>query len=245
MKFSDVPAAGITIRESADDGSDFTNPAADYRRLFLGEDGALHLKDSSGTVTDVAAAGGDVATDAIFDAKGDLAVGTGANTAAKLTVGANGTRPEAASGETTGLKWSYPPGYELDYAEFTSAVNITATTEATADTVVTGNAVTYDGSTAVLVEFFAPHAAPTATAAKNVLFWLYDGSSSIGALGAITTPATGTLQVPISVRRKLTPSNASHTYSIRCSVNTATGVVTAGAGGAGAYFPGFIRITKV
>ena len=50
--------------------------------------------------------GGDVATDAIFDAKGDLAVGTGANTAAKLTAGANDTILMAASGEATGLKWA-------------------------------------------------------------------------------------------------------------------------------------------
>jgi hypothetical protein len=49
---------GMTIRESATDGSDFTNPDADYRRLFLGEDGSLHLKDSAGTVTNVAGAGG-------------------------------------------------------------------------------------------------------------------------------------------------------------------------------------------
>jgi len=36
------------------------------------------------------AAGGDVSTDAIFDAAGDLVVGTGADTAAKLPIGANG-----------------------------------------------------------------------------------------------------------------------------------------------------------
>ena len=52
------------------------------------------------------AAGGDVATDAIFDAKGDLAVGTGANTASKLAVGANGKVLMADDGETTGLKWA-------------------------------------------------------------------------------------------------------------------------------------------
>ena len=52
------------------------------------------------------AGGGAVATDAIWDALGDLAVGTGANTAAKLTVGANDTVLVAASGEATGLKWS-------------------------------------------------------------------------------------------------------------------------------------------
>lgn len=50
--FSSALLNGMTIRESANDGSDFTNPAADYRRLFLGEDGFLHVKDSSGTVTD-------------------------------------------------------------------------------------------------------------------------------------------------------------------------------------------------
>jgi hypothetical protein len=50
---------GITIRESATDGSDFTNPDADYRRLFLGEDGQLHVKDSAGSVTDI---GGGAAT---------------------------------------------------------------------------------------------------------------------------------------------------------------------------------------
>jgi hypothetical protein len=51
---------GMTIRESANDGSDFTNPDADYRRLFLGEDGQLHVKDSSGTVTDIGGAVSDI-----------------------------------------------------------------------------------------------------------------------------------------------------------------------------------------
>lgn len=49
---------GIHIRESANDGSDFSNGAADYRVLFLGEDGQLHVKDSSGTVTDIGAGSG-------------------------------------------------------------------------------------------------------------------------------------------------------------------------------------------
>lgn len=53
--FSTAKLNAMTIRESANDGSDFTNPDADYRRLFLGEDGLLHLKDSAGAVTDVGA----------------------------------------------------------------------------------------------------------------------------------------------------------------------------------------------
>lgn len=105
-KISDALTYGLTIRESANDGSDFTNPSADYRRLFLGEDGQLHVKDSAGAVTDIGVSSGSVAADAIWDAKGDLAVGTGANTAQKLTAGANGTILMAASGETTGAKWA-------------------------------------------------------------------------------------------------------------------------------------------
>lgn len=57
-QFSLAELFGMTIRESANDGSDFTNPSADYRRLFLGEDGLLHVKDSSGTVTNPWTAGG-------------------------------------------------------------------------------------------------------------------------------------------------------------------------------------------
>jgi hypothetical protein len=46
----------------------------------------------------------------IFDAKGDLLVGTAADTAGKLTVGSNGTVLVADSSTATGLKWSaYDP----------------------------------------------------------------------------------------------------------------------------------------
>jgi hypothetical protein len=43
-----------------------------------------------------------------YDAKGDLVVGTGADTFAKLTVGTNGHILVADSVETTGLKWVAP-----------------------------------------------------------------------------------------------------------------------------------------
>src|SRR6185369_6769312 len=194
---------------------------------------------------DLGAAAGNVAADAIFDAKGDLPVGTGADTAAKLTVGANGTRPEAASGETTGIKWSYPPGYEFDYVEITSPVVPTATTEATANTVVTANAVSFDGSTAVIIEFMSQDVRPRNDAAGYIILWLYDGSSSIGQIAFVRMVGTGNQEVPVRVARRLTPSNASHTYSIRASVSGGTTAqVDAGAGGAGNSAPAFIRITK-
>ena len=51
-----------------------------------------------------------VATDSIWDAKWDLAVGTGANTASRLAIGANGTIPIADSSEVTGIRWWTPAG---------------------------------------------------------------------------------------------------------------------------------------
>lgn len=72
-KASDNLFPGIILRESADDGSDFSNPSADYRRLFLGEDGDLHLKDSSGTVTDIGGgSGGTVVAGVTRLTSGDL-----------------------------------------------------------------------------------------------------------------------------------------------------------------------------
>ncbi len=67
---------------------------------------------------------GDVATDAIWDAKGDLAAGTGANTASKLSVGADGRVLMAASGEATGLEWRATTG-SGDVARATSPTLVT------------------------------------------------------------------------------------------------------------------------
>jgi hypothetical protein len=70
----------------------------------------LMWDDDLGQLAWATGGAGDVATDAIWDAKGDLAVGTGANTAARLAVGADGKYLKAASGEATGLIWDTPAG---------------------------------------------------------------------------------------------------------------------------------------
>ena len=51
-----------------------------------------------------------VATDSIWDAKWDLAVGTGANTASRLAVGTNWQILVADSAEATGVKWANASG---------------------------------------------------------------------------------------------------------------------------------------
>jgi hypothetical protein len=47
----------------------------------------------------------------LFDAKGDLLAGTGADTVGKLTLGTNGQYLQADSSTATGLKWSTVSGY--------------------------------------------------------------------------------------------------------------------------------------
>jgi hypothetical protein len=62
-----------------------------------------------------------------YDAKGDLIVGTGADTFAKLTVGTNGyTLVADSSVSPTGLKWAAPAGGKL-----LQVVNATTTTSTT------------------------------------------------------------------------------------------------------------------
>lgn len=73
--------------------------------LTVGTNGQF-LSAASGEATGLLwAAPSAMATDVIWDAKGDLAVGTGANTAAKLTIGADDTIPMADAVEVTGIKW--------------------------------------------------------------------------------------------------------------------------------------------
>lgn len=237
-KGSDNEYPSVLVKE----GTAPSAPAAGDQRLYIDSaDHKLKRINSSSGITTVEAAGGSVATDVIWDAAGDLAVGTGADTAAKLTKGAAGTVPTA--GAST-LAYAYPPGYEFSYVEYTSSVSVTHTTEGTSDTVVASAAVTYDGSTAVIIEFFSPGIAIQATAAAYVAVLLYEDSTCLGWLAFPRTPAAAANGFPTLARRKLTPSNASHTYTIKAMTSSGTSTVNAGAGGSGNFTPGYIRIIK-
>ena len=77
-------------------------------RLAVGTNDQVLTADSGQTLGIKWATPKTVATDAIFDAKGDLPVGTGTDTAAKLTVGANNLVLTADSAQSTGVKWAKP-----------------------------------------------------------------------------------------------------------------------------------------
>lgn len=163
----------------------------------------------------------------------------------RIILGNNLTGTDNADGTITIDATSGSSGIsELVYTEFTGNVSPTATTEGSANTIVTASAFTAAGSTSYWVEFFCPYARPdNAAAARNMSFWLFQDGSSIGKLGFIATPAANSMLNVIFMKRKVTPSAGSRTYSIRCSVSAGTGLVAAGAGGSGTDMPGFIRVT--
>jgi len=133
---------------------------------------------------------------------------------------------------------------ELDYAEFTSGVTVTATTEATATGVVVGTGVVYDGVTPIIVTFSAYYLEPSAAAAgRSIIAWLYEDGTSIGAIVNAQTSNAGTpAHFPVHAERRITPTTGTHTYAIKSSVNAGTGTVAAGPGGSGNLAPGYIRI---
>ena len=132
---------------------------------------------------------------------------------------------------------------EVAYAELTSPVSITASTEATAQTVVSAGAITFEAVPHLII--IQAYGNPPAVAGGNLVFNLYDGSTESGRLGTITAPTAATVRSHFRWERRITPTAASHTYSWRAWVSTGTGTVSAGAGGAGQDPAGYIRIVRI
>lgn len=133
---------------------------------------------------------------------------------------------------------------EIAYVEFTSTVSITGS-EASPTDVVSAGAESFDGSTRVKIEFYAPAVASTGSAQQTILS-LWDSTTDLGRVFQCGN-LSGTQVFGCYVVRYLTPSNASHTYKIRGFREGGTGTanVQANTGGTGLQMPGFIRLTGV
>jgi hypothetical protein len=129
---------------------------------------------------------------------------------------------------------------ELAYVEYTSPVTVSAATEGASDVVVTAPAITFDGVTPVVIQFFAPYV--LTGAGTYIAITLFDNGTTIGYLAYTISNGTTTLTIPVNADRRLTPSAASHAYSIRAFRQANNGSVGAGTGGSGQQPPGFIRI---
>lgn len=122
-----------------------------------------------------------------------------------------------------------------DYVTSSTVLNVSATSDATAETFINGNSVSYDGSTLIRVEFFCPVVASSQVIVSN----LYDGSTDLGRVSqcnGITAYLYGS--------QFLTPSAGAHTFSWRVWRGTGTGSLNPGAGGAGTTMRAWMRITK-
>lgn len=124
---------------------------------------------------------------------------------------------------------------ELSYNQVTTpTTTISATTEGTATTLVTGSSVTY-GSGAVEIAFFCS----SIVAGGDIFFTLHDDTAGVS-LGILGT--AGTVTAPIYITRRLVPGAGARIYSIRAYVSGGTTGLLSGAGGVGTTVPMYMRI---
>jgi len=131
-------------------------------------------------------------------------------------------------------------GQEFGYREIVAPVAVAGVAGAQT-LVIPAIALTCDGTTAMLFEFFAPLG--TTGAGGQLLFTLFEGSSAgLGLLGGMIL--TAGLGVPVHCQRRWAPPAGPHNFAVYAYVNSGSGNVSAGPGGAGNYDPAFLRITK-
>lgn len=135
----------------------------------------------------------------------------------------------------------------LSYVERTSSLGITATTEATAQVVVTAASVTFDGTSHYILEFFFSNFKNATANANEVVLLFHDDTAGAG-IGQFQDANVGAALDAFgggTFRRRLVPAAGARTYSVRGFVNNANGVnLVAGAGGAGTILPAYIRVVK-
>lgn len=147
------------------------------------------------------------------------------------------------------LEFAVSPRPVVAPTVFNTDVTISATSEATANTVVTATAFTPDGSSDYWLDFYAPGVQLASTAGASVLLVLYDNGSVYGTANAMfaqwANPAAAPFITPAPGQMRIVaPSAVSHTYSVR-GYKSGTGNGSVRGTAAGVSVPGFLRIWRV
>ena len=182
--------------------------------------------------------GGGGGTTSPLTTKGDVYTFSTVN--ARLPVGSDTQVLTANSAATTGNDWEYPPGHEFDYVQRTTNYSNAGTSYTT---VLDGNAVTYDGSTRIKLEFNAPVFELSTSMTANIE--LFDGATDLCEMSGLTSSG-GLTDGPLYAAIFITPSAGAHTYHLKAARGITAGTITiaAGVGTGAAFMPAWYRITK-
>jgi len=176
------------------EGSAAATPDAGEVVIYAKTDGLLYSKDDAGAETLVSGGvggGGGVAADPIWDTAGDLAVGSGANTAARLAKGSDGTNLRMVSGS---VAWS-GVGSLLDHTVYEASnitYNQTSATLGDADATNLTVVFTAPASGTVLVRLTGVARQPSGAAAGARAYWGLRESTTIvaGPMFVLYAPMT-------------------------------------------------------
>ena len=140
--------------------------------------------------------------------------------------------------------WQTPIGAELLYSQITANVSVTATTAASAQTLINPGNINYDG-TPIMIEFNGPGMTPPNVANGQLAVSLWDANTDMGSMAMVYAPSALSFQVPVYQVRRITPTPGLHNYNLRAWISpSGTGTVVAGPGTT-TYAPAFLRVTKI
>lgn len=177
--------------------------------------------------------------------RGDFIYRNASNVTARFPLALAG---KVIGSDGTDLVAVYPPKYQFDYKQITANVTVAGTSEGSPTTIMTGNAVTYDGSTKVRVRFVASSITTAAVAGGYVQVFAVDGATILGTLAVRVSSGATAGDEPVAGEFDWTPSAAAHTVTIKAHRDASaigTAAVIAGAGGSGTRTPAFLEIVKV
>ena len=108
------------------------------------------------------------------------------------------------------------------------------------------SSITYDGSTYITLEFFAPNSTPPITfGGDHVTAVVYDGSTSSGIMSKRQGSGAGHDMSPFYGIMTIRPTAGAHTYNVRLWQSRTSGYVLSGAGGGTAYVNGMVRVSRL